>query len=284
MADAEVDERLPYGWFPKEMIHGRGYRWAGTQAAALIHLSAPARRMRLEYAHVPVDTGGVELSIRRLGQASPLSPVWSTRLRWQYIERCIENHPTFLPAGDYEVVFRSRHAWSDPPFETRPLGFALALMSFHESSPVGRAEVNMASNGVEDQLVSGWFETEDSPDGPYRWAGRRAAAVVRLQHDADAVRISYCLPPAPNGGLTVTVRPLGSSHEAWSTRIPWTDASWHDDSFPAELGAGEYLVSFDAESTWSNPGRFDRSFSAENRSLGFAMSRLSFGDMEVSPP
>jgi GT2 family glycosyltransferase len=283
MSDADVDQRLSHGWFPMEMIRGRSYRWAGVHAAALIRLEAPARRLRLEYAQVPVDTGGVELLVRRLGTPTPLAPAWRTRLLWQYIERCVEAHPVSLPPGDYEVVFRSREAWSDPPFETRPLGIALASMSFDESFDIGSAELDMSSSSVEEQLVRGWFELEGSDDRGYRWGSSHAAAVIRLGRRADSARISYCLPPGPIGGLKVTVRELGTPRPAWSTRLAWADGSWHEEAFPLRLAEGDYLITFDAEATWSNPDGLDPALGPENRSLGFAISKLSFDAVEAQP-
>jgi hypothetical protein len=282
MTDPDIDECLSYGWFPAEKIHGRSYRWAGIQASALIHLDAPARRLRLEYAQVPVDTGGVELSIRRLGTATTLIPVWRTRLLWQYIERCVENHPLSLPRGDYEVVFSSREAWSDPPLETRPLGMALADMSFEESFDVDAPEIDMASPGVEKQLVRGWFEGEASDERSYRWGGRHAAAVIRLRNGASNLHVSYCLPPATTGALMVTVQDLDKRKPRWSTRMGWEDASWHEATFPVRLAKGDYLITFEAEATWSNPDGLDPAFSPENRSLGFALSRLSLDTSEAN--
>jgi GT2 family glycosyltransferase len=277
MADPGSEGQLQYGWFPAEHVDGRGYRWAGAQAAALIRLQAPVKRLRLDYAHVPADLGGVELYIRRLGSSDPLASVWATGLSWQYIERSVENHPLALPAGDYEVVFSAREAWSDPPLETRSLGFALASMSFEESYEIASDGLDMASPAIEEQLVSGWFEAEQSADRSYRWASKHAAAVVRLPKGASGARLSYCLPPAPIGGLKITVCPLDQGRPVWSTSVAWHDANWHDDSFPLRLAAGDYVVSFESEAAWSNPGRQDPAFWAENRSLGFALSSLSFG-------
>jgi GT2 family glycosyltransferase len=278
MADADSEGQLLYGWFPAEHVDGRSYRWAGEQAAALVTLRAPAKRLSLDYAHVPVDIGGVEVSIRRLGSSDPLTPVWSTRLLWQYIARSVENHPLALAAGDYEVVFSAREGWTDPPNETRSLGFALASMSVEESYEIVSGGLDMAASTVEEQLVSGWFEAEQSPERSYRWAGGHAAAVVRVAESASSVRLSYCLPPGPIGGLKVSVCPLDQPRAVWSTCIAWLDADWHEDSFPLRLAAGDYLVSFDAEATWSNPGRRDPELWPENRSLGFALSSLSFGE------
>jgi GT2 family glycosyltransferase len=277
MADPASSGRLLYGWFPAEAVDGRSYRWAGERAAGLIRLDAPAKRLRLDYAHVPVDIGGVDVSVRLVGSPDPLTPVWSTRLTWQYLARSIENHPLALSAGDYEVVFCAREGWSDPPLETRSLGFALSSMSFKESHEIPSGGLEMASPAVEEQLVNGWFEPEQSPARSYRWASGHAAAVVRLSESASGARLSYCLPPADIGGLNLTLRSLDRRHPLWSTHLAWLDADWHEDTFQLELGAGDYLLSFDAEATWSNPEGRDPAFWGENRSLGFALSSLLFG-------
>ncbi|MGA2320241.1 MAG: glycosyltransferase family 2 protein [Solirubrobacteraceae bacterium] len=277
MADPGSEGQLLYGWFPLEHVDGRSYRWAGVQAALLIRLEAPARRLRFDYAHVPADMGGVDVSLRRPGSLDPLAPIWTARLSWQYIERSVENHPLALAGGDYEVVFSAREPWSDPPREIRSLGFALAGLSFEESFEIASGGLDMASPEVEEQLVSGWFEAEQSADRSYRWATGHAAAVVRLAESASTARLSYCLPPGPIGGLKVTVCPLDQRRPVWSTSIAWLDAAWHEESFPLRLAGGDYLVSFDAETAWSNPGGEDPAFWAENRSLGIALSSLSFG-------
>jgi len=200
MANTASEGQLLYGWFPAEHVEGRSYRWAGERAAALMTLKTPAKRLRLDYAHVPVDIGGVDVHIRRLGSSDPLTPVWSTCLLWQYIARSVENHPLALPAGDYEVVFSARKGWTDPPHETRSLGFALSSMSVHESYEIASGGLDMAAPAVEEQLVSGWFEAEQSPDRSYRWAGGQAAAVVHIAESASSARMSYCLPPGSIGG------------------------------------------------------------------------------------
>jgi N-acetylglucosaminyl-diphospho-decaprenol L-rhamnosyltransferase len=278
MADPRSEGQLLYGWFPLECVEGRSYRWADVQAAALVRLETPVRRLRLDYSQVPADIGGVDVSVRRLGSSDPLAPIWATRLSWQYIERSVENHPLALASGDYEVVFSARRGWSDPPLDTRSLAFALSSMSFEESYEIASGGLDMASPAVEEQLVSGWFEAEQSEVRSYRWATRRAAAVVRLAERATSVRLSYCLPPGPVGDLKVTVRSLDQQRPVWSAGIAWVDADWHEDSFRLRLAAGDYFVSFDAEATWSNPGRRDPALWPENRSLGFALSSLSFGE------
>ena len=83
MADPRSDGQLIYGWFAVESINGHSYRWAGIQAAALIRLEMPARRLRLHYGHVPIDIGGVEhvrpatglarVAHRRMGHPSVLA-------------------------------------------------------------------------------------------------------------------------------------------------------------------------------------------------------------------
>ena len=276
MADPSSEEQLIYGWFPAEHVAGRSYRWTGARAAAMVRLQAPMKRLRLDYAHVPEDLGGVDVHIRRSGSPDPLAPVWSTHLLWQYIARSVENHPVALTPGDYEVVFSARAAWPEPPLETRSLGLSLASMSFEESYDVVPGGLDMASPAVEDQLVRGWFEAERSAERSYRWAAARAVVVVRVAESASEVRLGYRLPPGSIGGLTVSVRPLQQQQAVWSTRIPWSDADWHEDSFPLQLEAGDHLVWFEVERTWSNPDGRDPALWGENRSLGFALSLLSF--------
>ena len=84
-----ADGLLPYGWFPPEGSDGRSYRWATTRAAALVRLERPVRLVRLDFRHVPVDLGGVEVELRSLGSADPAETVWRTRLGWQYIARSV---------------------------------------------------------------------------------------------------------------------------------------------------------------------------------------------------
>ena len=278
MADPDDQGELLYGWFPVEHVEGRSYRWAGVQAAALMRLDAPVRRLRIDYHQVPVDMGGVRLSARRVGSSDPLAPVWDTLLEWRYIERTIENHPLSLPSGDYEVLFSVRRGWSDPPLENRALAFALGGVSFHQSYEIAPGGLDMALPTVEQQLVSGWFDAEQSGVGSYRWASGHAAAVVRVAERASSASLSYRLPPVATG-LKVTVCPLGELEQApaWSTHIAWLDGDWHEESFPLRLDAGDYLVSFDAEATWTNPDQRDPSFRSEIRTLGFALSLLRFG-------
>jgi GT2 family glycosyltransferase len=282
MADPRHEGQLLHGWFPPEHVNGRSYRWAGVQAAALIRLEAPAKRMRIDFTSAPADLGGVYVCIRRLGSSDPLAPVWATRLLWQYVARSVENHPLALCEGDYEIVFSVRQGWFDHPHDSRSLGFALASVSFEQSYEITCGGLDMASPAVEGQLVNGWFEAEESADRSYRWAGGRAAVLVRLAESASNFCLNYCLPPGSTGGLNVSVCPLDRSQAAWSTRIAWTDASWRHESFPLRLTAGDYLVSFDADTTWSNPEGQNPALLAENRSLGFALSSLSFGGPGVA--
>jgi GT2 family glycosyltransferase len=276
MAEPLSQAQLIYGWFPLERVEGRSYRWAGVQAAAMMRLEAPVKRLRLDYAHVPVDTGGVDVVVRRPGSPDPLVPVWGTHLSWQYIARSVENHPLELPAGNYEVVFSARRAWSDPPGETRSLGFALASMSFEPRYEIASGGLDMSSTGVEEHLVSGWFEGEQSAGRSYRWATGHAAVVVRLSEDVTGARMTYCLPPAPIGELTISISDMELKQAQWSTRLVWRDADWQEEGFALQLAAGDYVVSFEAEEPWSNPGGRDPAIWAENRSLGFALSSLLF--------
>lgn len=278
MADARADALLPYGWYPAEVSQGRSVRWAGPRAAALVSLSEPARRLSIDYTHVPVDCGDVELSVRRVGAPDPAEPAWGTRLRWQYLARSVENHPLTLPPGDYEVLLAAERGWTDPPRETRTLALALSSLSLDASFELGEGGLEVGSPASEQHLVHGWYEQEQGPEGAYRWADGRAALAVRLAAPAARMRLSYRLPPVANGGLTVTVTPL---HEpdggGFSTTLPWRDGEWHEADVELELPAGEHLVSLKTERPWSNPEGRDPSLWPENRSLGFAISSLSFG-------
>ncbi len=278
VSDPSSEGQLLYGWFAVEPISGRSYRWAGIQAAALIRLQVPARRLRLHYAHVPVDMGGVDMCIRRAGSPEPLTPVWGTRLSWQSIEQSVESHPLALPAGDYEVVFCARHGWSGPSVESRSLAFALASMSFEESYEIASGGLDMGSPAVDEQLISGWFGAEYGEGRSFRWAAEHAAVLVRVSGSASGARLSYRMPHGTIGGLNISVRPAHSQASVCSTRIAWQDGAWHEDRFALALTAGDYVVAFDAEATWSNPDQRDPAQGADNRSFGFALSSLSFDE------
>jgi len=276
MSEPEALDQLLHGWFPAERVGERSYRWAATSAAALVHLDAPARRLRLDYAHVPVDIGGVDVSIRRVGSSEPLEVAWQARLAWQYLARSVENHPLALAPGDYEVRFASARGWSDPPHETRSLALALSSLAFVDSFTLAAGGLNMADAEVEEQLVKGWFEAEDGPMGRYRWTTGHAAAVVRVAESARSVHLSYRLAPASIGSLRVGLTPLDGPGETWSTRLPWRDAEWREEALAADLAPGDYLLSLDTETAWSNPEGLDPMLGPENRTLGAALSSLSF--------
>jgi GT2 family glycosyltransferase len=276
MAEPGSETQLIHGWFPVEHIHGRSYRWAGTRAAALIRLDEPARRLRLDYVHVPMDIGAIKLDLLPVGSLDRLAPVWSASLPWQSVARSVENHPVSLPAGNYEVVFSAGEGWLEAPLKTRSLAFALSSMSFDASYEIDPGGLDMASANVEEQLVQGWFEPEQSADHSYRWATRRAAALVRIAESTDCATLRYRLPPVASD-VKLTVCTVDQQLPVWSTRIPWHDPDWHEDSFALDLAAGDYLVAFDSEAAWSNPNQRDPALWAENRSLGLALSSLSFG-------
>jgi GT2 family glycosyltransferase len=279
MADPSSEGQLLYGWFGAERVAGRSRRWAGVQAGALIRLEERARRVRFDYAHVPVDGGGVDVSVRRPGAPEPLVPVWSTHLPWRYAERSVESRVVDLESGDYEVVFSAPQGWTDPPAETRRLGFALTSMAFAESWEIAAGGIDMAAEAAEEQLISGWFEGEQSAGRHYRWAGERAEAIVRVgEGGASGASLSYRFPPGPTGGLGVSVRAVDAreGEAAWSSRIEWREGEWQEQILEMRLGAGDYVVTFDADKTWSNLEGRDGKLPPENRALGFALSSLSF--------
>jgi GT2 family glycosyltransferase len=276
MADPQAAAQLPHGWFPVEQVGGRSYRWAAAHAALLISLKAPARRMRLDYAHVPADIGDVDLKIRRVGSEDPLAEVWATSLRWQYLARSIENHPLELSAGDYEVLFTIAEGWLEPPLMVRSLALALAAISFEERFELAPGGLDMAAPGVEAQLVGGWFEAEQSPAGIYRWATGHAAGVVRLDRETGEVRLRFRLTPGRSSAVTVSFTPLDAEEPAASWEIPWEPGEWREQDFPARLGPGDYVVDFDIANTWSNVEQRNRELPPENRALGIALAAVSF--------
>jgi GT2 family glycosyltransferase len=279
MADPRSAGQLPYGWFPRESVGGRSYRWAGLQAAAMIRLEAPARRLRLDYSHVPVDIGGVELLIRRLDGDDPLTVVWSTELRWQFAARSIENHPLALPAGDYEALFSAAEGWPEPPLKTRALSLALSSLSFERDFEIEPGGLDMSLSSIEGQLVSGWYEAERiaepkarGGERAYRWATDTASAVVRLHERVGQAALSYRMPPGDVGPLTVSLRSLDGRLIAKRELAAGDD--WRTERFGLALAAGEYVVSFETATTWSNHGGADNDAPPENRALGFALSSL----------
>jgi hypothetical protein len=275
-AGRAADEgQLLYGWFAPEEIQGRTYRWASRRAAALIRLGSRSRRLRLEYAHVPRDIGEVEVAVRRVGSADPLAADWSTRLAWQYIGRSVENHPIDLAPGLYEIVFSAARTWSDPPRETRPLAFALARAAFEQTFDVPAGGIDMARDGVEDQLVSGWYEGESEGSRSYRWASARAAAVVRLPNRVSGARVVCRMPPRA-GAVVLSLRPLAGDGAAHSTRIQGAAGEWCECRLELDLAAGDYLAEFAAEQPWSNPAGRDPELWPEDRVLGVGVSVLSF--------
>jgi GT2 family glycosyltransferase len=276
MADPQSAGQLLHGWFPVERVGARSYRWAAAHAALLISLEAPVRRMRLDYAHVPADIGGVDLKIRRVGSEEPFTDAWATNLRWQYLARSIENHPLQLSAGDYEVLFAVAEGWLEPPLKVRSLALALAAISFEERFELAAGGLDMSAARVEDQLVRGWFEAEQSPAGTYRWSSGHAAGVVRLDRDTEGVRLRFRLTPGRSGAVTVSFTPLDVGEPATSWEIPWEPGEWREETFPTKLASGDYVVEFDVADTWSNVEQRDRELPPENRALGLALAALNF--------
>jgi GT2 family glycosyltransferase len=267
---------LLHGWFPAERSGERGYRWAGVHAALLVSLSRPAACLRLDYAHVPEDAGGVDLAIRRGGSPEPLAPAWSTRLRWQFIARSLENHPIDLPPGDYEVVFSAVQGWLEPPLNTRLLGFALAEIELGERLEIEAGGLEMSAPSAERQLVEGWFEREQAADHAYRWSSARAAAIVRLVDRASEMRLRYRMTPGRSGDVEVSVAPVRSSHPLASWQIGWREGAWREESFAATFEPGDYIVRFETTATWSNRGHANAALPPENRALGLALASIDF--------
>ncbi len=266
---------LPYGWFPPEGSDGRRYRWATTRAAVLACLERPARLVRLDFRHVPVDLGGVEVELRSPDNADPSETVWRTRLGWQYIARSVENHPLELPPGDYELLFSATRGWSHPPGETRSLALALASVAFLERVELPGGGLDMGHPDVEEQLVSGWFEAEQGEGRSYRWAGAEARALVRLEQRVQAARIVCRSPPGEPGAVSIGVHPRDGRGTLSSTSVQ-LGSDWQEHTLELDLSPGEYVLAIRAERTWSNPDGSEPGLWAEARTLGFALSSFTF--------
>jgi GT2 family glycosyltransferase len=275
VADSASEPQLCHGWFPTEHVDDRSLRWASPHAGVLVRLPGGTRRMRVDCSHVPVDIGGIEVSLRRIGAADVTAPAWRTRLAWQYSARTVENHPMELAPGGYEVVFEAERGWSDPPRDPRSLAFALASLRFGGLDELCRGGVDMASASVEDQLLGGWFEPESSEGREFRWAGREGAALVCLDEGTDRARIVYRTPPTASG-VTVQIGPLDGGDPACMGRLAPADGDWCEASLDVQLPPGDYVISLAAERTWSNPQGRDPSLWGENRTLGFALSMIDF--------
>ncbi len=278
MAAPTAEWVLPYGWFPLERREGHSYRWASTRAAVVLKLEHPARVMRIDFRHVPVDLGGVELELRRLSAPDPAAIAWRTRLHWQFIERSVENHPLELPAGIYELVLIATQGFSDPPSETRGLALALEGVAFKEQAELPAGGLDMAEPAAEEQLVSGWFEAERGEDRSYRWAGAHASALVALERRAQGARIVWREPPGGAGIVSVEVQARDGHRTLFGANLQpgERNGGWREQTLEFDLGPGEYLLSIRARRTWSNPRSEHPGLWAEARTLGFALSAFTF--------
>ena len=275
MSEAASEAQLIYGWFPRERVDGRCHRWAAHRAAAVMRVQKRARRLRLDYAHPPADTGGIDVLVRRLEKgADPLREAWSAHLPWQYVARAVENHPIDLLAGEYEIVLRARHPFSGPK-DSRRLGCAVTSLSLHERFDVGAGGLDMASPAAEEQLAGGWFELERCPQAAFRWAAGRAAAVVRLEKRARSLSLHYRLPPVETRAR-IGVGRLDGGPALWSCDLQWFDDAWRNERFALDLAPGRYVFTVEADAPWSNPGQRKPELWAENRSLALALSSLDF--------
>jgi GT2 family glycosyltransferase len=283
MSDPHASDQLVVGWFPAETAAGRSRRWAGAHAVALLRLERAASKLRIEYAQPPVDIGGVDVALRKVGAEDPSAAVWGTHLRWSYTDRAVENHPVALAPGDYEVAFDARRTWSDPPRETRALGFALTELSLSDTFELDAdGGLWMEHAAAEQQLVRGWYEPEQSAARHYRWAGLRAEAVVHLGERARPARVVYRTAPGETGPLALAVLPFDGGSPVCLAQLDPAD-DWRETSLAVDLAPGCYVVSFEVERTWSNPDGRQAGAAAERRALGFALSSVGFGEPTDRP-
>ncbi len=99
---------------------------------------------------------------------------------------------------------------------------------------------------------------------------------MRVVEDASGVRLRYRMTPGPSGPVTVTFTPVGSHRPAASWQIAWERGDWREQTYPAALAPGDYVIDFEVAETWSNPGQREPELPPENRALGLALAALSF--------
>jgi GT2 family glycosyltransferase len=263
MARAEVEASLLYGWFWTEQADGHSFRWAAQHAAVIVRLEEPARRLRVRYRLPAAATAGVVVSVL---PASSLIPALVVEL---YPHGQEVNYPVDLAAGEYEVQFNAREPWRDPDprKDSRLLGVGLSLVSFEAAPRRVAAGLDMAA-GVEDQLLYGWYSSEHAGGRSFRWAGAKAAALVRLVEPSGQVELVYRLPPQPIGPVSVELCEVGQTEGAWSVDIPWEDGSWRRQTWPLSLPAADYEFRVTAGLGWSDPD-------VEHRGISLAVSSLS---------
>jgi GT2 family glycosyltransferase len=273
-AEDSDSRQLVHGWFGVETRSGASYVWAAPHSALLIRLKEQAHQLTIRFAHAPEDTGGIEVSVRRLGFETQPVVTWRCRLEWHYIERSLENHPLSLPPGMYEVLFDAEAPWTDPPIDTRSLAFALSRLSFETPSVQLKGDVDMSEPSSELQLLHGWFEAEGGPELIYRWGGQRAALAVRSAEPVSGMFLRWRMPPDGASELEIAVCPTSSTRPVWSTHLRGPRAEWDERTLDVALDAGSYVVSFRTKTTWSNSDGRDPSLPPERRALGFALSTL----------
>ena len=202
----------------------------------------------------PSDIGRVDLFVRQLGSLDPLTPVWALICRGSSSRG---RSRTIRSPARRRLRSRVQRAEGGPIRRARLArsAFALAGHLLHRDirSPLRRPRHGVARRGgaTRERMVRTGAKPRRAATAGPPGMPRRSCASQRARR---SVRVSYCLPPGPIGGLRISVCPLEQSRAVWSTRIAWHDADWHEDSIPLRLADGDYVVSFDAEATWSNPG------------------------------
>jgi hypothetical protein len=87
--------------------------------------------------------------------------------------------------------------------------------------------------------------------------------------------LDYRMPPGDTGALHAALHPLDHTAASWSGTLPRQD-DWAERFVEVDLAPGQYHLSFEVERTWSNPHGTDATAPPESRTLGFALSSLTF--------
>lgn len=255
---------LVWGWFYQERMEGCEFRWSGPTAGLLIHLERQISELYIRYQMPPRCPAGVTLEIYPRDSLTPASTLdLRPSSRWLEVR-----YPLTLPAGDYEVRFRSDAPSKPSVRDRRSLGIALSKLSFNTTATPLADHLDMDSMSVDRQLSFGWHGPERFQSLSYRWAGSQAGAFVRVQERAQAMRLVYRLPPSPVEPVQLRLRAVGAPRDAWTAFVPWRGGAWHRVHWDLSLPPADYELRLDASRTWSR--RRDR------RELSLALSSLSF--------
>ena len=237
--------QLLYGWFPAERVDGRGYRWAATSAAALVHLDRPAtsaasgvRARAGRHRRGRGAASGGSAQPEPLGERLAHTPCLAVHrdARWRTIQSSCRRETTksASPQPTVGLIRRVRRARS---------AFALSSLCVRElleitpggstwAPPSGRQAVGIRLVRTPNKMEQRHF----------RWATGRAALSVRSRQRASARPLSYRCPLRLPAGCAIALRAGGAPQASGRRQLAWRPGEWRKESLPLELDAGRLRV------------------------------------------